>query len=128
MAGFDDLIAASAESLIVQDLRLRAGTTWNVGWLLYDNSDVLVPFSGATAIMVIKNQAGGTTLTTFTETLTSGRQIVLGNGTVAISATPAATSPLAPSADFKGYYQLLITKSSKTLSLASGRIGIFRAL
>ncbi len=123
MSGLSDLIAASAESLISEDLRLRSGATWNIGWVLYDSDGVLVDLTGGTASMIIKDHAG-TTLWTFTHTLTSGRQIVLGNGSAAIQSTSVG-SALASSSNFDGVYNLMVTKSGSTLSLASGTIRIY---
>lgn len=125
MSGFSDLVGASAESVLTQDLRTRAVTTWSRGWTFYDNLNVLIDFTGATAILTIKDKQGGTTLVTFTQTLTSGRQIVLGNGTVSISATSAGTTGLATTQKYTGIYDLQVTKAGQTVSLVSGKIVIF---
>lgn len=123
MTGFTDLIGASAESLINEDLRTRNATSWSIGWLIYDNAGSLVDFTGGTAILTIKDLTGAT-LSTFTETLTAGKKIVLANGSVTITATPAA-STLAPTTNFNGTYEMKVTLASNTVSLVSGKMNIF---
>ena len=128
MAGFSDLVAASAESLLTQDLRVRAGTTWTRGWTARDGSSTLVDFTGATATLLVKDKVGGTQKMTFTQTLTNGLQIILSNGTVTLSATSAATTGLATTETYRGVYELKITKSGETVSFVSGRINIYPAV
>lgn len=126
MSGFTDLVAASAESLLTQDLRLRAGTTWSRTWIFYDNDDALINFAGATATLTIKDKVGGTQLVSFTQTLTSGRQIVLSNGSIQLTATVGATSPLNTGiTNYHGVYELRVTKAGDTVSVVTGRITIF---
>lgn len=125
MTGFSDLVAASAESLLIQDLRVRAGTTWNRGWTFYDDSGDPIDFTGGTASMKIKNQPGGTELASFTETLTSGKQILLSDGNVSLKASSAATTSFATGTNYSGVYEIKVTKGGETVSLVSGKITIY---
>lgn len=127
MAGFNDLVSASAESLLTENLRLRSGVSWNIGWTILDGSDNPVNFSGGTAIFVIKDRPGGTELVSFTQTATNGRQVILGNGSIVVDATPTG-SAISPNADYFGVYELRVTKDSKTVSLASGKVTVFRGV
>ena len=125
MAGFSDLVAASAESLLTQDLRVRAGTTWHRGWTFYDDSNVLVDFTGGTATFKIKSSPNGTELTSFTHTLSGGKQVVLSNGTVSLSASSGATAGFATSENYYGVYEIQVTKGGETVSLVTGKITIY---
>lgn len=125
MSGFSDLVAASAESLLSQDLRVRAGTTWSRGWTIYDSSGTLVDFTGATAVLTIKDKPSGTQLTSFTQTLSGGKQVILTNGNVTMAATSSSTSGFATTENYLGVYELQITKGGETVSLVSGKITIY---
>lgn len=127
MAGFNDLVSASAESLLTENLRLRSGVSWNIGWTILDSNDNPVDFSGGTATFVIKDRPGGTELVSFSQTATNGRQVILGNGSVIVDATPSG-SAVSPNADFYGVYELRVTKDSKTVSLASGKVAVYRSV
>lgn len=127
MAGFDDLVSASAESLLTENLRMREGVTWNIGWTVLDSEKDPVDFTGATASLVIKDKAGGTALATITHSVVSGRQILLNNGSVVVSATPAG-SGFSLTSDYHGVYELRITKDSKVISLVSGKVTIYRGV
>lgn len=121
MAGFNDLILASAESLIVEDLRLGAGNSWNVQWDVWDGDGNSVDFTGAAARMDIKSAPGGGLLGSWTNTLVNGKQILLGNGTVNFTATAAATAIFATTGDYNGVYELEITLAGQTLGFARGK-------
>lgn len=124
MAGFNDLILASAESLIQEDLRLGAGNSWNVGWTVYDGNDNLVDLSAAAARCDIKDKPGGTVLASWTNTLVGGKRIQLGNGTVNFTADAATTTAFATTGNYNGVYEIEITLAGQTLGFARGKIFI----
>lgn len=120
MSGFNDLILASAESLIVEDLRFGAGNSWNIGWTVKDGEGNLVDFSAAAARCDVKSAPGGTLLGTWTNTLVGGKRIILGNGTINFTATAAATVGFATTGDFRGVYEIEIILEGQTLGFAKG--------
>lgn len=130
MSGFSDLVSASAESVISENLRLREGVSWMIGWTVLDGDGEPISFTGGTASFIVKAEIGGPTLVTGTTTLTEGRQILLGEGSVIVSCTPqGSTLVLTPSGeDFRGVYELRVSKDGQTVSLVSGKITVFRGV
>lgn len=130
MAGFNDLVSASAESVVTENLRLREGVTWNIGWTVLDGNGAPISFTGGTALITIKKEIGGAPLATATTTLENGRQVILNEGSVVVNCTPAGTVlTITPTGeDFRGFYELRITKDGQTVSLVSGRITVFRGV
>lgn len=114
MAGFDDLI----DPLFVPPTNQAAdphvvGTSLNVLVTVRDGSGTLINFTTGYTAVVTPYVKRNTALSTFTQTLTSGRQIVLGNGTVAMQCTPAASSALfAPYVGQTVRMTLIVTRTS----------------
>jgi hypothetical protein len=125
MSGFADLIGASGESLLYEDLYLTAGTTWGVPWVVADGAGVAVDLSSATARCDVRSGPGGNLLATWTNTLTSGLQITLdSSGNVAFCATNTATSAWATAGDYVGVYEIQLTLGGQVVDLVKGKITI----
>lgn len=95
MSGFDDFLDPLYDPPFNQTAEEHViGTTLTITITPVDGDGASVNFSsGYTAVMtpyVNKNTA----LTTFTQAASGGRQIVLGNGFITVTATPAASTAL----------------------------------
>ena len=123
MSGIDDLIAASAESLMYEDINFTAGATWNTGWSLWDSAKTPVNFTTMTATCEIKDRPGGQLLASWTNELDNGAQVVLANGSVSLEVAASTTRELVDD-DYRGVYEIELVSGNKVLKLVRGIIVI----
>lgn len=126
MSGIADLVMASAESLFIEDLRKRAGDSWDIGWSFYDAVNDPVDFSAGTATWIVTDARTGAELFTWTDPATAGHQIALGtDGTVRIIATPEATEAVGGTTTIQAKYILRFESAEGDLTLGYGGFMIF---
>lgn len=122
MSGFADLLAVGGEALLEENLRFAAGATWNDGWTFYDGAGDPVDFTGGVARCDVRSAPGGTLLATWTQVLTGGRQIVLGDGTINFYAAASTTKTYATTGDYNGVYEIEVTVGGNTVKAVRGKI------
>ncbi len=129
MAGFTDLLDAALDSIVVEDLSLRAGATWRVGWTFLDGAGAAIDFTGAgtTAKCELRPAPNGTpVLFSFANPIvTSGGIDLEANGTVRLTATAALTAPLASDRNVTSVYDVTVARTGVgTVCVARGRFVI----
>ena len=115
MAGFEDLLDPLYTPPTNQTAEPHViGTSLNILVTVLDGANNPINFtSGYTAIVTPHVQRRQTALAAFTHALTGGRQVVLGNGTIAMTATPAAsTTTFGPYAELNAVMTLIVTRTS----------------
>lgn len=123
MSGFDDLLDPlftpptydSSEPHVV-------GTTLNILTTILDGDENEINLTSGFTAACTPTVKRNTPVATWTNTLTSGRQVLLGNGTVALKATPAASAGLfTPYIGQVAVMTLIITRTSDGASAAVWR-------
>ena len=105
------------ESLLPPGQAHVVGTTLSIPFSLFDDGGD-VNLTGGTAKLTPWVDGGRTPLTQITETLTSGRQIVLGDGVLTISLTAAASTDMFGAyATQRPVMTLLVTVSGQTAAI-----------
>ena len=89
------------------------GTSLNILVTVLDGDNNPINFTAGYTAIVTPYVRRQTALAAFTHALTGGRQVVLGNGTVAMTATPtASTTTFGPYAELNALMTLIVTRTS----------------
>lgn len=114
MSGFDDFLDQLYDPQAGQEEVHVIGTTLDIRLAVLDGDGADVDLSsGYTASMQPHVKRGTIALSTFTQTLTGGRQILLEDGYVTVRATPAASEAMfGPYAGQVATITLIVTRTS----------------
>ena len=100
--GFDDLVAEAMPHLATEEISGAAGASWEWSYVLTDAADAPVDLTSVTGEFKMAKTLGGTSAVSATVTCSA-------DGVVKVTATPSATSTVAPGTYF---HEVVLTNAA----------------
>ena len=119
MSGFTDLVTALGESILAEDIYVKAGASWEIAWDLVDASGTAIDISAAVVRCEVRPAYTETPIFTFATSGATGTVTQTAAGHLALKATPSATAGLASTVTVAGIYDVKVTSSGGQVAYIS---------